>query len=937
MQAMEHPEETPTKKKAARQSKRRRSTNEDGLRTPDVKPSTREVKSTTAKSKKPSSSRKKAASSRVGDKHDTNTTSMMEIEDTAPTTPKSSAKKRSPKKSAKKDTASAHLQEASQSSPKPKKKGTPKAEERKKRQRSEHSSTTAEEEGDTAATVADTSSSPPKPTLDAHVHRLRHLDYKPSPVLCMTSCASPDGNLALAREDGSCELYDVSSMTSEAKRMPRVYPIAKIAGSSLVVAHSLCWVTVGANDNSDESSSTPRQVCVAGGPDGTIWMVNFNQSQLQSRFSGGGGGVFDMVSCSGADMPIVATACQDGSVRLWRVGSDQIDTTPIATIPAVGAAVLSLAWGVVPAKDNRQDNNAGYYETAMFAGVADGSIRRYNVQLSDTKNGFWKVEKQTSVLRMTVESRGRRTATKIWTMQMLTDEHDDGDITLVTGNSLGQVQFWNAQTGTLQQSVTQTEYKADVLRIAVSADSTKVFASGVDSRVICLERMRGADRTWKWTTAQRPHTHDVKAMAIVPASDDEGVMETLVTSGVDTKISSYVVSDFAKRRPQIWYPWPSVSLISTAHEADVLSMQRRDRIDLFRLDGDATDGPKVASTPIGTVRIQTQSNIVASCLSPDAKWLALCNATALFVFSLTLEDGSIKPAKVDLPKGIAKLSVTALRFHGNELFIGDTSCKIHVLNLTNLTESTVLSIATKETGSLPIDSIQIGEGGHYMAALRRNRQNCIHVFTRRGTSYVPFWTVPGLAGSRPATMALINDSQLAVATPKSHLYIFDLAKQKLNPWSEANGFPIQAWPSDLNDRKDYPVRLASNPSDPTQVIMSSFGAFCVINTQEKMPEHCRIVPEVHVRRKRRKSDQEVNESSFTPLLEPKYFRKSTLPQRKYRKDDPTVRNCTMCLNYNSMLYLDFMGPGKMVVVEQPWLRVISSFPEPLQRRVYGVN
>jgi hypothetical protein len=86
-------------------------------------------------------------------------------------------------------------------------------------------------------------------------------------------------------------------------------------------------------------------------------------------------------------------------------------------------------------------------------------------------------------------------------MQMLTD--DDGTITLVTGNSLGQVQFWKAQTGTLQQSVTQSEYKADVLQIVASADKTKVFASGVDSRVICLEQMRVADLAWKWTTAQR--------------------------------------------------------------------------------------------------------------------------------------------------------------------------------------------------------------------------------------------------------------------------------------------------------------------------------------------------------------------------------------------------------------------------------------------------
>ena len=56
-----------------------------------------------------------------------------------------------------------------------------------------------------------------------------------------------------------------------------------------------------------------------------------------------------------------------------------------------------------------------------------------------------------------------------------------------------------------------------------------------------------------------------------------------------------------------------------------------------------------------------------------------------------------------------------------------------------------------------------------------------------------------------------------------------------------------------------------------------------------------------------------------------------------RKDGNSPESCTICLHYNSMLYMDFLGPGQMAVVEQPWLKVISHFPEPLQRRVYGVN
>jgi hypothetical protein len=36
-----------------------------------------------------------------------------------------------------------------------------------------------------------------------------------------------------------------------------------------------------------------------------------------------------------------------------------------------------------------------------------------------------------------------------------------------------------------------------------------------------------------------------------------------------------------------------------------------------------------------------------------------------------------------------------------------------------------------------------------------------------------------------------------------------------------------------------------------------------------------------------------------------------------------------------MLYMDFIQGNEMVIVEQPWLSVVATFPDALQRRVYG--
>jgi U3 small nucleolar RNA-associated protein 4 len=48
-------------------------------------------------------------------------------------------------------------------------------------------------------------------------------------------------------------------------------------------------------------------------------------------------------------------------------------------------------------------------------------------------------------------------------------------------------------------------------------------------------------------------------------------------------------------------------------------------------------------------------------------------------------------------------------------------------------------------------------------------------------------------------------------------------------------------------------------------------------------------------------------------------------------------NCSICLQYNGILYLNFVGQREMVVVEQPWLEVVETFPDAIQRSVYGTN
>lgn len=94
-----------------------------------------------------------------------------------------------------------------------------------------------------------------------------------------------------------------------------------------------------------------------------------------------------------------------------------------------------------------------------------------------------------------------------------------------------------------------------------------------------------------------------------------------------------------------------------------------------------------------------------------------------------------------------------------------------------------------------------------------------------------------------------------------------------------------------------------------------------MNTAVDFPQHCRIFPETHVRGgggKKRKRAASVSGREKEDI-----------------EEEENITTCTMCLRYNSMLFMDFVDDHEMVVVEQPWMNVVATFPDALQRKVYG--
>jgi U3 small nucleolar RNA-associated protein 4 len=150
----------------------------------------------------------------------------------------------------------------------------------------------------------------------------------------------------------------------------------------------------------------------------------------------------------------------------------------------------------------------------LAAGYADSSIR-----LFDVRNG--------RLIRTISLGRGPIGGPKeilVWSVKALPDG------TLVSGDSTGEIRFWDAKNYSLVQRF--KGHQADVLDVAVSADGETVISGGTDRRTVLYRLKPGpkGDKSRRWAEVmhRRYHTHDVKKFAVYETKD----MSVAVSGGM---------------------------------------------------------------------------------------------------------------------------------------------------------------------------------------------------------------------------------------------------------------------------------------------------------------------------------------------------------------------------------------------------------------------
>jgi U3 small nucleolar RNA-associated protein 4 len=178
----------------------------------------------------------------------------------------------------------------------------------------------------------------------------------------------------------------------------------------------------------------------------------------------------------------LVAGCADGTIVILSTADDDVKFLRYLARPTTKKSrTLSVAF---------QNRNT------VVAGFADSSIRVYDVT------------KGTLIRTMSLGAgpKGSPSDTLVWTVRCL----PNGNI--VSGDSAGQVTFWDGRTYTQLQRL--SGHEADILDLAVSEDGHTVFSAGMDRRTVVYRLGKGKPARWAKISQKRYHQHDVKAMAV---------------------------------------------------------------------------------------------------------------------------------------------------------------------------------------------------------------------------------------------------------------------------------------------------------------------------------------------------------------------------------------------------------------------------------------
>ncbi|GMF28150.1 unnamed protein product [Phytophthora lilii] len=676
----------------------------------------------------------------------------------------------------------------------------------------------------------------------------------PAAVHALSFNAAGD-QLAVARASGDVELWSVGA---------KWHLKFAIAGSAQSQVSALCWAPAGDR-------------LFAASLDGTLWEMDFQLLAKKRVTDANGGPVWSMAMH--AEQQQLAVGCEDGRIRLFSFADDQLYFSK--AFLSTGGRVVSLAW-------HAQANK-------LFSGGEDGVVHCWNAATGRNES------------RITLESLAKQKAV-VWSLLVL------DDLTLVSGDSTGNLSFWNAPTGTLLQKF--SHLTADILALCASMDNNTLFASGVDNQVVEFRRSTAETgiSTWAYSYSHRGHSHDVRALAL---SSTESI---LVSGGIDTQLVWYRGNSFNVTRPVKIASTPYPHSIALANEERVLLVQKSTSLDLWRLATQSAATGKIAQKHklLLTLHVGKMLNLSCSALAPSANFVACSNSKELKLFQLDVAQ-DFQPKKVNLPRSVTgPARVLAFSPDSTRLVIASSSHQIRVLDLTKMEVLKTFEVATpapigEESTSVqsPLVSLTISSDGQWLAT--GDASNNLAIYNLDSMQFYCHLPRPS---EMHTNMGFNPSGKTLVVTLVSNSFVcYDVETKGLSEWYRKNH---EQFPKELVEGRNI-KGMTFDPANPDFLYLYSLTSLYQINMSKQVDGPTKSSPKKSRRRAMSvgtESDSK-NDAAEGELVE---------------LGDGF---CRVVNRYRPLSFVDFVAENEMIIVETPWLKVLSRLPGALHRHKYG--
>ncbi|KAJ3038796.1 U3 small nucleolar RNA-associated protein 4 [Rhizophlyctis rosea] len=563
--------------------------------------------------------------------------------------------------------------------------------------------------------------------------------------------------------------------------------------------------------------------------DGRIIEWDITSLHPKQTLESNGGAIWCMVP--NAAHTRLAVGCEDGYVRVYDVADGKLEFS--RAFAKQEGRVMSLAW----------HSGVRGGEEFIVAGGADGVIRKFDV-------GTGKV-----LRRMVVDRVRGGDETIVWDLVVLKDG------TIVAGDSLGNVSFWDSETGVVSRTL--KAHEADVLCLATNKEGTEIFSSGVDRKVVRLSLLQqkkasGPKRPKEWVISgqKRYHSHDVRALALI----EERPFDALISGGIDTNlIITQPVSDFPNVKHQRMPLFPHRSVISLARQARLLMCQFSDHVKVWRLAKPHLPDVALATKKqfeqldfrkeelLFEIKPKCSTNLCASAISQCGRWIAVSDGECVKLFGTTImakeQTYTIRKIRTfPSPSLLPPASTLLFTPDSSRLIVAGTDSVIYIVDITQA-ESGTFSVEARFTDHAGLDEDggrvegREGEGKelvYYLAVSwdgqwlgsgdLKGRVKVWNLDTLMHHATPPHFT------SQPTSLTFNPTTPTLIITCASNeFYFFDCEEGRLNDWSRENSHRL---PLRWVLRKNLTMGATVGESKPGVVCLWGSETVCFVDLEK---------------------------------------------------------------------------------------------------------